>query len=115
MPPAFARRHAVRRMPNVTLSRYLRSWCDAVVPVAVEGRWFQPYGREFSIGDLDPGGIGVGIQLGTNTETGAGGRVTDQLDHDLMAHKRPSPPVLGDMTEHPVLDLVPFARPWGEV
>ena len=35
----------------------------------------------------------------------------DQVHHHLPTHQRPAPPVLRDVTEHPVLDLVPLARP----
>ncbi len=35
--------------------------------------------------------------------------MTDQADHHLSAGQRSTPPVLRDMTEHPVFNLVPFA------
>src|SRR5438876_6394063 len=77
----------------------------------MEHCWFELPGREFGIGDLDAGGIGVGIDFGLNAQAGAGGRVADELDDDLKADEWSSAPILGDMAEHPVRDLVPFARP----
>src|SRR5262249_7941701 len=38
-----------------------------------------------------------------------------QVDDHLPTDQRPPPPVLGDVAEHAVLDLVPLTRPWREV
>ena len=52
----------------------------------------------------------VGVQLGTDRQTATRRRVANQVHHHLQAHQRPTSPVLRDVTEHPVLDLVPLAR-----
>ena len=37
------------------------------------------------------------------------GRMSDKLNYHLATQQRTPSPVLGDVAEHPVLDLVPFA------
>jgi hypothetical protein len=41
-------------------------------------------------------------------ETGLGGCCPDQLDHGQAIRERPAAPVLRDVAEQPVLDLVPL-------
>src|SRR2546427_1247334 len=65
--------------------------------------------------DLTTGGIDVLVQFRPNRQPRLGRRVTNQVDHHLTAHQRPTAPVLRDVADHPVLDLVPLARPWREV
>ena len=63
----------------------------------------------FGIGNLETGGISVGIDLATDFEAGVGGSGGDQLNDDLMADEGPAAPVLCDQREQAVLDLVPLA------
>jgi hypothetical protein len=39
----------------------------------------------------------------------------DQVDDHFMAHQRSASPVLGDVGEHAVLNLVPLAGAWREM
>ena len=66
-------------------------------------------GSEFVVGDLDAGGVGGGIELAADLETGFGRCRADQLNDDLMADQRLSAPVAGDEGKQAMLDLVPFA------
>ena len=64
---------------------------------------------EFTVGDFDPSRVGSLIQLGLEFEAGLGGCVGDQVDYDLVAHQWSTAPVLSNVTEHAMLDLVPLA------
>jgi len=33
------------------------------------------------------------------------------MDDHLVTHQRPSPPILGNMTKHPMFDLIPLTGP----
>ena len=70
---------------------------------------------QFCVGDLDTGWIVSAIQFGANFQAGLGGGVRDQVDNDFMAQQRAAAPVLGNVTEHAMLDLVPFAGSRREV
>src|SRR5271166_304417 len=58
---------------------------------------------------LRPRLVGIFVQLGTNVEPLIGGRAANQIDHDLAADQRTPAPIVGDMAEHPMFDLVPLA------
>ena len=60
---------------------------------------------------LPTGRVAVVIQRRPDRQARRRRGVADQVDHDLTAHQRPPAPILGNMAEHPVLDLVPFTRP----
>ena len=59
--------------------------------------------------------IDVGIQFGIDGQAALSGRVSDEIDDDLMADQWLSTPVHADVTEHAMLNLIPFARAWREV
>ena len=44
-----------------------------------------------------------------------GGRAADKIDNDFATDQGPSPPVIGDVTEHPMFNLVPLAGSRREV
>jgi hypothetical protein len=50
------------------------------------------------------------VQLRADLEPGLRRRMGNQLDNHFMTNQRSPALILGDMTEHPVFDLVPFAR-----
>ena len=64
---------------------------------------------EFGIGDFDSLGITALVEFGADLEPLLGGGVGDQVNDDFVAHQRSASPVLGDMAEHAVFDLVPLA------
>src|SRR5256885_12405942 len=88
------------------------SWfgTDCVIPFAMERSFLNLYGREFLVGHLDPGGIGVGVQLRLDMQPGLGLRVPDQVDDHGATQQRLAAPVLRDVAKHPMLDLVPLTR-----
>src|ERR1700674_3332304 len=62
----------------------------------------------FGVGDLDALLIGPLIERTLDLEPGFGGRRGDQLDYCGAADEWLGAPVLRDVAEQPVLDLVPF-------
>src|SRR2546426_12585360 len=63
--------------------------------------------------DLHTGWIGVLIQLGLDGETRGGRGMTNYIDDHLVTNQRPPPPILGNMTKHPMFDLIPLTvRPF---
>ncbi len=60
------------------------------------------------VGDLDAKGIGTVVQLRPDLETlGPSGRA-NEVDDGLVIDEGPSAPVLGDVAEQTMLDLVPL-------
>jgi hypothetical protein len=53
--------------------------------------------------------VGPFVQLGLDAEASRGPSVTDQLHDGLEGAERTAEPVLGDVTEEAVLNLVPLA------
>ncbi len=64
---------------------------------------------------LDPGLVRMRIKLRLDLQACPGRRVPNQVDHHRSTHQGPTTPILGDMAKHPVLDLVPLARPRWEM
>ena len=64
----------------------------------------------FSFGDDEAGLIASFIEFGLDAQTGGRARVADQFDEGLEGAERTPAPLLRDVAEESVLDLVPFAR-----
>ena len=64
---------------------------------------------QFGVGDLKADRIDASIQFGADLQSGLCRRVRNQIDDDVVTHQRSTTPILGDVAEHPMLDLVPFA------
>ena len=62
--------------------------------------------------DLDALAIAAGVERAFDLEAGLGGGRSDQLDHGQAIRERPAAPVLRDMAEQPVLNLVPLRCAW---
>ena len=60
--------------------------------------------------DLDALMIAARVECALDFQTGLGRRRADQLDHGKAIGERPAAPVLRDVAEQPVLDLVPLRR-----
>src|SRR5438093_3973533 len=60
---------------------------------------------------LLPSRVAVVIQRRPNRSARRRRGVADQVDDHLPTHQRSPAPILGNMAEHPVLDLVPLTRP----
>ncbi len=82
---------------------------EPIVPLTMELITFDGECREFLVGDFDACGIVPIIPLGLDAQSFGGRRVADQVDDDLPADQGTAAPVLRDVTEHPMLDFVPFA------
>ena len=61
------------------------------------------------VGDADAAGIGCGVDLASDRQSGLGGGGGDELDDGLVADERLGAPVLADEGKEAVLDLVPLA------
>src|SRR3954454_18374817 len=66
------------------------------------------FGKLF-VRHLEASFIGILVQSGSNVEPCFGSRAADQIDHDLATDQRTSAPVVGDVAEHSMFDLVPLA------
>ena len=59
--------------------------------------------------------IPLGVETRGDLEASFCFRVADQVDHRYAVEQRTAPPVLGDETEHAMLNLIPLAGARGEV
>ena len=91
------------------------SGLDLVVPVAMEFVSADLDQRKLIVRDFDAGLVYVGIQLGVDLESFRGGGRRNQIDDCLKTPQRLTAPVLSDVREQPVFDLVPFAGSRREV
>jgi hypothetical protein len=64
---------------------------------------------DFLLGDSDSRRVGSSIQFGMDLEAGRRGGAGDKTDDRLEATLRLASPVLADVGEQPMLDLVPLA------
>ena len=60
--------------------------------------------------DLDAFLVAACVECALDFQAGLGRRRADQLDYGKAIRERPAAPVLRDMAEQPVLDLVPLRR-----
>ncbi len=88
---------------------------DLVVPVAMELVAADFDQCKLFVRDLDAGLIGFGIQLGMNLEACRGSGRRNEIDDCLEATERFAAPILGDVGEQPVFDLIPLAGSRREV
>lgn len=68
-----------------------------------------------TVGHLDPFLVYVVIEFGSNGQPGSGLGPGDQVHHDLATLQDTTTPVHGDVTEQPMLYLVPLRRPGWEM
>jgi len=74
----------------------------------VKGIALNVEGGHLSGGDLDTLLVSVGVQFALNRQTGRCGRGGNQFDDGQAAGQGAGPPVLRNMAEKAVLDLVPL-------
>src|SRR6266436_2974087 len=94
---------------NTSCCGSLVAGAQSVVPFAVKFIPLDGQLRKFLVGHLEAGLIGVFVQFRANVEPFIGGRAADQVDHDLATDQGATSPVVGDVAEHPMFDLVPLA------
>ena len=85
-------------------------WRDDVVPIAVKACGFDVEGTELGLGELDAERIGPFVECGFDGQAGLGGCVRDEVDDDVVGEQGTTSPVLRDVAEHAVLNLVPLTR-----
>src|SRR5215831_12689994 len=86
-----------------------------VIPIAVEFILFESHRSQFPLCRFYSLLIGVRIQLRFDPQPCSPARSPDQVHDHRTTHQRPTPPVLRDVAEHPVLDLLPLALPRRQV
>ena len=64
---------------------------------------------EFGVGNLQADRIDASIQFGADLQSCLCRRVRDQIDDDVVTHQWSATPILSDVAEHAMLDLVPLA------
>ena len=74
----------------------------------MEGVAFDVEGRHFGVADLDAFLVCVGVEFAADGQAVLGRGRRDQLDDRRPTGERPTAPVLGDVAEQAVLDLVPL-------
>src|SRR5215471_20689541 len=99
---------------EITVS-LLRAWKDSIIPLSVEGVFLEMNLLHGLLRDLEPYRVRVLIQLAHDLQARLGRRGRNEVDHHLVAHQRLPAPILADKGEETMFDLVPLARPRGEV
>src|SRR4030095_12556008 len=88
---------------------------ERVVPLTVKRGWLQLDVGERRVCYLLLGGGRRGIERGAALQPHRGGGAADEVDDHVVAHERAAAPVLGAMSEQPMLDFVPRAGARWEV
>ena len=97
------------------MSFRISSWPNNIVPLSVELVGFDVNFLHLGLGHADPFVIFPPVDSRLDSQARLRARRTDKLDDNFSAIKRPSPPVPGNVTKHPVFDYVPFAGAGREV
>jgi hypothetical protein len=74
----------------------------------MEGVAFDIEGGHFGVANLDSLFVGVGVEFAANREAFLGRGRCNQLHDRRSACQGPTPPVLRDVTEQAMFDLVPL-------
>jgi len=94
---------------------FLSRWQYCVIPVAVKVVWLESECCQFRVGDLYASRIRSTIKFGSDLQACPCRCVGDQIEDDFVTDQWSTSPILGNVREHPVLDLVPLAGAWREV
>src|SRR5262245_1934890 len=90
------------------LRMWSTAWLDGVVPLRMERIAGDVEGGHLGVADLDAFLVGALVEQAFDLEAGLGGRGADQLDDCNAIGERAAAPVLRDVAEQAVLDLVPL-------
>ncbi len=85
-------------------------WRERVVPFTVEFVAGQGQRVDVAGGVSEPGGVFGGVEHALNCQPGCGGGMANQVHNHLVRAQGAATPIVGDLGEQAVLDLVPFAR-----
>src|SRR5437868_6009627 len=88
---------------------------NRIVPVAMEASLLDRESFHLRRLDLLANRIAPTIQSSLHAQPSLRSRIADEVDHRFVGRQRPTTPVLRDVAEEPVLDLVPLARARWEV
>ena len=103
------REDRLRRRLELTASfRDLRTRGDGVIPFGMEGIAADVESSHFRVADFHALGVGVFVEFAAHGEAGLRCRRRDQFDDRRSAGQRTPAPVLRDVTEKAMLDLVPL-------
>ncbi|SFN15985.1 hypothetical protein SAMN05421863_11173 [Nitrosomonas communis] len=80
-----------------------------VIPFTAKALSFNSQFGKLLVRHLDACLIGVFIKFSLNPQADRCGRVADQVHHDFPAKQWAPTPILGDVTKHAMLNLVPLA------
>src|SRR5664280_1761081 len=111
----------IRRTPNSRKELFQNNLIDllprrnGVIPLPVELGLRDLDRGELFIRDLEASLVGVGVQFGVDPQARLGLRIPDQVHHNGPADQWATTPILRDMAEHAVFDLVPLAGPRGKM
>src|SRR5487761_2030854 len=102
----------LRRRAKTTASR-THSWRYGIIPLRMECVTLDIERLHLVVADLDTLRIAACIQLASHGQTSPGRGGGDQFDHCFATGQGLATPGLGDVTEQPVFDFVPFRRAGG--
>jgi hypothetical protein len=102
-------------MVNFCKSTCSTTRCNGVVPIAMKRVSSDVDFRHIGIAHLDSRFVFSFVQGRPNLQASASCCVRNQIHDDLAADERRRAPILGDVAEHAVFDLVPLARAWRKV
>ncbi len=83
---------------------------ERVVPLAVKVGMRDEQRVHLGVGHLDTDGVFPSIELGLDGEPCGRAHAPNERHHGFSVDQRTPAPVLGDVTEEPVLNLVPLGR-----
>ena len=90
-------------------------WTDDIIPIPMKVRALQLDGRQFGVGDLNASRVRIGVKLTLDLQSCCGSGVGNKVDDDLVALQRTTSPVLRNVGEEPMFNLIPLASTWREI
>ena len=88
---------------------------NGVVPVSMKVVWNKSQGLHIGVRNLDSERIRTRVEFRFHRETGRRPHVANELHDRLVIEQRSPTPVLRDVADESVLNLVPFGRPGRKV
>ena len=85
-------------------------WQDRIVPRTLEVGFLEPDLGQFIVSDLFAKVVPGWVEARPDLETLARGDSPNEVHDGFEAHQGASAPVLSDVAEHAMLDLIPLAR-----
>src|SRR6266498_3347763 len=86
-----------------------------IVPVAMKLVFLEIDRSKLCVRHFDAFLIMPFVEFCVNTKAFSRGSMPNQIDHHCSTKQRSAAPILGDMTEHSVLNLIPLTGTRGEM